>query len=72
MDTRTENLSLSRLNWKSTETWTYGEWSEYKLDMLKGMPPVPDAFRFDIWCYRTLQEARIGDKLHRLSWKVPM
>lgn len=43
----------------------------YKIELLQGVPLVPSSFRFDLWCYRTPEEARVGRKLHQLSYRVP-
>lgn len=50
--------------------WCSGDRFAYKKELLWGMPLVPSSFRFDFWCYRTPEEARIGFKLHQLSFKV--
>lgn len=53
-----------------------GGWDEfkdqvlYKMDLLQDMPLVPRSFNFDLWCYRTEEEARIGAKLYELWHRV--
>lgn len=43
----------------------------YKMELLWGMEKVPPSFNFDLWVYRTPEEAAIGQKLASLWSRVP-
>lgn len=53
-------LAGTRVTRSFTQSWDFGDWVKYKTELLDGMLLVPRMLEFDLWCYQTFAEKRIG------------
>lgn len=51
-----DTLAGARVTRSFTENWDFGDWVQYEIELLNGMPLVAGMFKFDLWCYRAFVE----------------